>query len=187
MPNTKIDRSFVAGNESNDITKVVVPDVSGSQSGITVASGFDLGQIDVTQLRLFHFPHKLYEKLEPYVGLKGLKAKKYLASHPLDIKRNEALLIDQAVWKNKVNKIVAYYNGHSRNNKKFSDLPSEAQTVIADVSFQYGVHLAKVTPGFWECVSRQDWKGAVAELKHFGDRYPSRRHKEAKLLSRVLK
>lgn len=187
MPITSIDKSFITGSESNNITKVTIPDLRGSQSGVTVASGFDLGQINVAQLKLFLFPQNLYKKLEPYVGLKGITAKNYLMTHPLTIKINEALIINKAVWQAKIKKIISYYNLHSNNNKNFLDLPPEAQTVIADVSFQYGVHLAQSTPKFWHFVAHQNWKGAIAELKSFGDRYPSRRLKEAKLLSGALK
>jgi GH24 family phage-related lysozyme (muramidase) len=73
----------------------------------------------------------------------------------------------------------------SPSTKSFSQLPPEAQTVIASVSFQYG-DLATRTPTFWGHVTNERWQKAVDELRNFGDRYPTRRGKEADLLQGAI-
>lgn len=64
---------------------------------------------------------------------------------------------------------------------KFKDLPAQAQTVIASVSYQYGT-LSTKAPKFWAEVIVQDWEAAIKILNKFGDKYPTRRKKEAALL-----
>lgn len=76
---------------------------------------------------------------------------------------------------------------YNENRIVFSRLPSEAQTVIASVSFQYGVNLDLRAPRFWRAVASQDWAAAVAELRRFGDAYPTRRRREADLLTRIVR
>lgn len=53
------------------------------------------------------------------------------------------------------------------------------------MAFQYG-DLSMAAPRFWRTVCQQDWRGAVAELRDFGDLYDSRRHLEADLLSAIV-
>ena len=68
----------------------------------------------------------------------------------------------------------------------FEALAAECQTVIASVAFQYG-NLSTATPNFWRQVTAQDWSGALANLRNFGDRYKTRRAKEADLLEVFVK
>lgn len=72
-----------------------------------------------------------------------------------------------------------------KTKKRFEDLPAEAQTVIASVSFQYGVGLSVATPKFWKAVVSQDWKEVSKLLKAFGDVYKTRRNKEAALIDKI--
>jgi hypothetical protein len=72
-----------------------------------------------------------------------------------------------------------------RNGLTFDALPSECQTVIVSVAFQYG-DLARRAPNFWRQISEQRWADAVANLMDFGDRYPTRRRREAAVLRSVL-
>lgn len=57
---------------------------------------------------------------------------------------------------------------------EFYKLPTEAQTVIASVAFQYG-NLATSAPKFWAEATSKDWSGAISELRDFGDVYNTRR------------
>ena len=63
---------------------------------------------------------------------------------------------------------------------EFGQLTDAQKTVITSVLFQYGS--PRRTPNFWRKVTNQDWAGAEAELRNFGDKYPTRRNKEADLL-----
>ena len=63
----------------------------------------------------------------------------------------------------------------------FESLPSNKQTAIASVAFQYG-DLAKKTPNFWQYATSGNWDSVKRELNDFKDKYPTRRKKEAALL-----
>ena len=80
-----------------------------------------------------------------------------------------------------------YNNALNKNGIKFSNLPSEIQTVIASVTFQYGINLNLRAPKFWKAVTAQDWNKTLSILRNFGDKYGTRRNKEANLLEALIK
>ncbi len=175
MPD-KIDYDFISKLEGGRQTTGYVPVAETSQSGVTIATGFDLGQRNENDLNLLNLPQSLVEKLKPYLGKKRTDAEEFLNKHPLTIEDADAQKIDKAVKKDHTQKLNLKYSDSPHNNKKkiaFFSLPSEAQTVIASVSFQYGVKLNTRTPKFWEAVSSQNWEKAIKELKNFGDKYPT--------------
>lgn len=162
-----------------------MPAPSLSKSGVTIATGFDLGQRNEDDLKRLGLGDNLISKLKPYLGMQGVEAKRYLDKHPLAINDAQAEAIDRAVKAQHVKLLTNNYNAEVKNDKKFSDLPSEAQTVIASVSFQYGANLKARTPKFWGYVISQDWEKAVSTLRNFGDAYPTRRRREAELLEGI--
>ena len=56
-----------------------------SKSGVTVATGFDLGQRNETDLRTLGLPSDLITTLKPYLGRKAKDAQDALAKAPLTI------------------------------------------------------------------------------------------------------
>lgn len=195
----QIDYKFISQLEGGQVLKGYVPLPQRSKSGVTIATGFDLGQrnqVDITKLNL---PASLVTKLTPYLGLKQHQAQKALKARPLIISTLEASLIDKAVKAEHVRTLIFKYNAatplktkqSASSNKPiqtkatFRSLPKQAQTVIASVSFQYGVNLQSRTPKFWRAVTHENWKAAVTILKNFGDIYSTRRHKEATLLGTI--
>ncbi|AGH07329.1 pesticin domain-containing protein [Vibrio phage VBM1] len=173
-----IDFGFICELEGFE-TVGYVPDPEGSNSGVTIASGFDLGQRSKHEL-LTMLPTYLAEKLIPYIGKTKFLAVDYLKAHPLSIKKKEAILINELSHSQSVNQLVKSWE-QARPYCKFSELPKEKATVIASVAFQYG-DLRRRTPNFWRQVTQGDWGGALNNLRHFGDKYPTRRNKEADLL-----
>lgn len=173
-----IDFKFIGkleGCESNGY----VPDPEGSQSGVTIASGFDIGQREEGEIR-DAFSAELAEKLIPYVGMKKQQAYEFLQSNPLQVTDDEVEAINR------------YSHGQAERNLRqqwqqsdpaqdFDDLDEACQTVVASVAFQYG-NLAKRTPNFWKQVTQGDWSAAIANLRNFGDKYATRRNQEADLL-----
>ena len=183
----KIDYDFISKLEGGRQTIGYVPDANTSKSGVTIATGFDLGQRNEDDLKALNLPHSLIDKLKPYFGKKRTEAEEFLKTYPLIIEDSYAQIIDKAVKKNHTQELKIKYSVSPHNKKKiaFFNLPSEAQTVIASVSFQYGVNLNIRTPNFWKAVSSQNWMLAIHELRNFGDKYPTRRKKEAKLLEKI--
>ncbi|SFE00508.1 pesticin C-terminus-like muramidase [Paracidovorax konjaci] len=180
----QIDYSFLSALEGGSQTTGYVPAANVSKSGVTIATGFDLGQRSENDLKNLGLGSHLIEKLKPYLTSKGADAKKLIEKTPLTISAAEAESIDKATKASHIASVKLKYDTASPK-KSFIDLPAEAQTVIASVSFQYGVNLNSATPKFWKAVTEQDWTEATKLLKNFGDVYPTRRGKEAALLEKI--
>ncbi len=180
-----IDYAFLSELEGGSQTTGYVPASSVSKSGVTIATGFDLGQRAEGDLKNMGLSSALIEKLKPYLGAKKEEAKKLLEKTPLIISASEAEAIDKAVKSGHVSSVRLKYDSVAGQKKNFLDLPAEAQTVIASVSFQYGANLDVAAPKFWKAVTAQDWAEATKLLKDFGDVYPTRRKKEAALLDKI--
>lgn len=183
-----IDWEFIASLEGKGVTTGYVPDPTGSKSGVTIATGFDLGARNESDLTSLGLSSALITKFKPYLGLQGTTADDFLKKNPLTITEAEATDIDSKVKAKKVPALKQKYINSAHNTAKvaFDDLPSQAQTVIASVSFQYG-DLPSKTPKFWTAASSQDWVESVKILRNFGDSYRTRRGKEADLLEQVVK
>ena len=179
-----IDWNFIGGLEGGQSLTGYVPDPTGSMSGVTIATGVDLGQRSVDDINALNIPDALKVKLVPYAGLKGQDAANYLAQKPLTITQDEASALDQAVQTPLVNQLRSNYDA-ATSSGSFDGLPDQAQTVITSVATQYGPALSQATPTFWAKVTAKDWPGAVQELRNFGDSYPTRRNKEADLLQTI--
>jgi GH24 family phage-related lysozyme (muramidase) len=176
-----IDFGFISDLEGRSLVGYV-PDVNNSKSGVTIACGFDLGQRSINELD-DAFGCGLADNLSIYAGLTGSDAVEALEITPLLITEKECEIINKYAHKQAVSRLLAEWNKESFT--PFSMLPNEAQTVVASVAFQYG-SLEKRTPNFWRQVTAGDWAGAIKNLRDFGDRYPTRRNKEADLLESRL-
>lgn len=185
MPNL-IDYSFISAREGGARLDGYVPAPRVSKSGVTIATGFDLGQRHRSDLRALGLPLSLVDKLMPYTGVTRTEAAKLVEDKPLRISLLEARMIDKAVKRSEVAALVSDYAKATHNTRRieFFDLPAEAQTVIASVTFQYGT-LRTETPRFWKAASSQDWEAAERELRNFHDLYPTRRRLEAELLAEI--
>ncbi len=187
MPD-KIDYKFLSDREGGRKLLGYVPNGKGSKSGVTIATGFDLGQRNETDLKNLKLPKTLIDKLKPYLGLTKENAINAIKKKSLMISDAQALEIDKTVKISHVASIENKYNAAIKENAvKFKDLPAEAQTVIASVSFQYGTNLQRKTPLFWKAVTSQDWKETESILNNFGDDYKSRRKLESALIKKIKK
>ncbi len=182
----EIDHAFIDTLEGGQILEGYVPQAITSKSGVTIASGVDLGSRTEAKLNSLGLDPSLVTRLKPYLGLKKATAKNYEDANPLVISKADADALDKAV-KAAVEKELAtkYDAAISASAKKFSDLPSQAMTVLFSVEYHYG-DLSARTPKFWGMVTKQDWKSAVRELWNFGDDYETRRFKEGDLLSALV-
>lgn len=182
--NHDIDFDFISKLEGGRKTEGYVPDHSGSKSGVTIATGVDLGQWNETQLRNVGVPENLIEKLKPYLGLIKNDALQKIRENPLTISKEEARILDRRIKNHFAESFIDHYNTNS--NISFKNIEPEKQTVIVSVAFQYGIRLDKVTPNFWRQITNQMWNEAYDNLRDFGDRYPTRRNKEADLLKKAI-
>ena len=161
-----------------------VPDLGFSRSGATIGTGVDIGQLSVADIQALDIPQELKQKLEPYAGLTGLGAVYLLNNRPLHLTEDEANILDRVITRKTIDGVAYRYNVAS--GRSFTELPPEAQTVIADIAFQYGANLAQRMPTFWSDVTEGRWNSVAQKLRNFGDRYPTRRNAEADLLERGI-
>lgn len=181
----KVNFDFIAELEGKAVLNGYVPDPDKSNSGVTIATGFDLGQRSDSDLAAMLPEHsELVDKLAPYCLLKRNRAVAALTRLPLHITNAEAKAIDNAVKQQLIGLLQQRYNLAAP--RLFTELPEEMQTVIASVAFQYG-DLASRCPKFWQSAVNGWGLGMINELRNFGDRYPTRRNREANYLNKFYK
>ncbi|MBD1566423.1 type VI secretion system tip protein TssI/VgrG, partial [Vibrio sp. S12_S33] len=178
-----IDHEYIQQLEGSK-TVGYVPNPEFSQSGVTIATGFDLGARSISDLNNLGLSSDLIRRFSPYIGLKKQAAVDKIKEIPLNITTNELMTINELVKKSETNKLIKMYNS-SVSQVKFECLPSQAQTVIASVAYQYG-YLPRRTAVFWNQAITQDWQAMYDNLMDFKDIYPSRREKEALLIKELL-
>jgi GH24 family phage-related lysozyme (muramidase) len=163
-----------------------VPDQGSSQSGVTIGYGVDLGHWSEAQLRRRKASPHLIEKLRTFLGLRGDDAIEVADELVLD--EDDARNLSSRIQGDIVATLMGRYaRAQKAGTLRWDYLPSAVQTVIVSVAFQYGPALARRTPKFWRAAVANDWSAMVAELRDFGDRYPTRRGKEADYLEHILK
>jgi hypothetical protein len=176
MDNTyKVDWKFISGLEGNNHHKGYQPT---SNSGVTIGIGFDLKDKTPDSLKAMGFDDLLIQRLEPYLGLTGSKAK--------GLAKNLIMTDQETDTINRLSKafytsdIAKQFNKVSID-KKFTDLSAAQQTVVASVGFQYGS--LNRTPKFLSAAAEGRWTDVVKELNNFGDDFGTRRETEALYLS----
>lgn len=159
-------------------------------SGITIASGFDLGQHSAADIDQIGLPATTAAALKGYVGLKGYTAEAYLYTHPtVYITPAEGALINSwAHSETLIRTAAAFDNGTSPG--AFYQLPPQVQTAIADAAFQFG-SLAYTKnadmKSFWNHVIAKDWSSAINDLETAARKgYAERRAREADLIRSAL-
>ena len=174
MSEYKIDWEFISSLEGKGAKRGYVPS---DNSGVTIATGFDLKTKDENFFRSIGLSQNIIDKLISYIGISGAEAKEFIAQKPLILEDNEVSEIDIASKNFYAHSIAQDYN--NRNPKiKFKDLEPYQQTIIASVGFQYGSF--DRTPTFIGHATSGNWDGVVNELMDFQDDFPTRRKLEAK-------
>lgn len=153
------------------------------QSGVTIASGLDLGQQNRESLEAIGIPTYLIDKFERYFGLTRENAKKQLAENPLSIEQEEADFIDKVLMNYDFNRLGQEWNRTQdldNGGVDWNSLEPEKQSVLLSVFRQYGN--TGEFPKFWGFTTSGDWGAAIDELRDFKDDYGPRRNIEADLL-----
>mgnify|MGYP001158347586 CR=1 FL=1 len=173
----KIDWDFISSLEGKGAKHGYVPS---DNSGVTIATGFDLKEKDENFFRSIGLSQNIIDKLISYVGISGAEAEEFIAQKPLILEDNEVSEIDLASKNFYAHSIAKDYN--NRNPKvKFEDLEPYQQTIVASVGFQYGSFNRKdgSPMNFILQATSGDWDGLVKNLQNFQDQFPTRRNKEA--------
>lgn len=182
-PDNRINSQFIADNEGGQYLQGYVPNRGGQpigSSGVTIATGVDLGGRTDDSLRDMGIDDALVAQLHPYLGLKGDQAAGYLQQHPLEITADQASQLDNAAINAIAGRLQQLYDDDSAID--FWTLPENTQTAIADLAYQYGPNLPSATPIFWSEITQGQWQMAVGELYDFHDPYGPRRAAEGALI-----
>lgn len=193
-----IDWKFIEELEGSGILNGYVPlDKDGlpiGKSGVTVATGVDLGQLDRTNLvrLLKDKSFNLIQKLLPYVGVTGESAVHALIRKPLTLTQDEAETLAEIV-RERIKKDLVFYWEIYEGVGKFEALPAQAQTVLYSLAYNFGPNLPERLPNTWaafiESAETGNWSYAVTCMLQFPSKNKElvpRRKKEALLLGELL-
>jgi hypothetical protein len=196
----QIDYGFIGGLEGN-VLEANVPDPEGSKSGVTVGTGVDLGNKNRKYFAGFE-NQELLDRFDEYYGLQGMEAFKYEDANPLTITQEESDALN-AFIKGKTTQTLRS-NFQETFGMDLADLPPELQTVVGSIGYQYGPSFMIDDPttkeydpetpafvGLLDLVSKNPgnvarYEEIVEELRYFGDRYGTRRKKEADYLQTYI-
>jgi hypothetical protein len=162
----KIDYKVIATLEGGQKLKAYIPNNNGKvigKSGVTVATGVDLGQHRKSAMMKWDIPKSLRNKILPYAGKKKNEALEYLREHPLEITKEEATALDRVLHSNILADLVSWYDRDTKGSR-FGELPEEAQTVLFSATYNMG-YVPKAAPRFWGKMIEQDWEGASKLLQ----------------------
>lgn len=154
-------------------------------SGVTIATGCDLGQTNAETLRAYGLADGIIWRFEPYISRKKSAALNKLFIDPLEISEVDAVATDHAVHNGYLSRYVrpAYDKASSI---PFDDLPPQAQAVIFSCCFQKGCGgVQRDWPKTWHYFVKHDWCAAANELLHGFKQYAQRRAIEGKLLKEL--
>ena len=179
-PESNIDWTFIQAREGFEL-QGYVPDKENSNSGVTIASGYDLGSKG--EKELVGLPPELIKKLIPYLGLKKEEADK--VARNLTISKPEALLLNEHAKSQEGYRLMNNYQ--EATGRSFQDLPMNKATAVASIAFQHG-DLTTAAPKFWGQVIRDDWQGAYDNILDWDgtgkdSKHQPRRRKEATYLN----
>ena len=158
-------------------------------SGVTIGTGLDLGTKNMDYFKDFENKETL-KKMEAYFGMQGLAAYNFEQENPLSLTREEAVEVDNYVKGRELESIENSFL--ALTGKELSSMPPRLQTVIADLQFQYGSNYNR-TPKFRDIIKdiaedpqdAQSYMPLMSELRDFGDKYDTRREREADLIQEL--
>lgn len=178
--------SVVSQLEGGQQLKAYPPPAKGS--GVTVATGIDLGQRSAAELKSLGVDEALAKKLDPYLGLKDADAKAALKRSPLKLTEAEATQLDDLIGGEIRKQVTSKFE--SATGTKFSALPDEARTVVESLAHNFGPNLDEALPTAWKHIVNEDWEALQSFLRETKWKQPElkgRRNTEAAMLDDLIK
>ena len=144
--------------EATKFTTYVPKDEKGvviGKSGITIAKGFDLGQVDLAGLKKLNFSESLFNKLSKYVGYKGQEALDFLNKEgSVELTKEEVKEINSKVGEREEKKLVENFKKYT--GRDFDKEPKNVQQALMLASYQVG-------SGLFMNPDKEDEEGKVIE------------------------
>lgn len=151
-------------------------------SGVTIATGVDLGQTDVATLKKIGVIDAVIEQLMPYIGLRRDDAIRALHREPLVMLDDVAAMLDHCMHKHHLKIISARYDREAGKGA-FDAAPWQVQAVIYSLLYQHGTSGMRKFPKTWRFLVAGQWEEAARELCSTNwSEYIGRRNAEGKLL-----
>ena len=191
---TKVDFAAVSQFEGKQRLDGYVPMSKGKvagRSGVTIATGWDIGQMSKQEIKALGLPPALEQKVLPYAGKVKSDAVEALKAQPLAISRDEANLIDQKIKAKHLDAAIRSWDAGIDGQPpkvKFAQLTAAQQTVLFSRTFHQGVGMPNTATAqdFYAAAQRGDWQLAEAELRDYpaakAKWYQNRVNAEADLL-----
>lgn len=155
-----------------------------AKSGVTVASGLDVGQWTESGLKGLGLSKSLIEKVRPYIGKKGAEARKVhkelggFKLTPQEVEEVDKILEKDAT--DTVNKDLT-----TKLGKTLDDYPIEAQQVMVSMYHNFGAKVFKY--GTWKSLVEGNFTEAARRLRNKEEwkQNHARRAREAQLLAQI--
>ena len=161
----------------------------GHISGVTIATGFDLGQQNQWDLRRIFGSGETNQDLKdlfsPYLGLQGREAYIFLQNNPLVLDDTQVGRVNTCVLPAYLFSISNYYNEHVDSDHNWDTLPDQAQTVIFSIGYQFGN--GGLSQELMNAISNGQYSRAadIVEAMGANGNYTERRNEEANLLRQL--
>ena len=159
------------------------------QSGITFATGFDVGQHSEKEIKSYGFPKALEEKLLPFAGIKKERAKELLPlARDTILTKEEANRVDLVIKGGHLKAAIKSWNANRlENTPLFKDLSSAQQTILLSRTFHQGPDMPNtpIAKNFYESAINNNWIKSEKYLKNYkvtDAYYINRVNKEANFL-----
>lgn len=178
-----VDKTIISKHEGGDLSTAYPPPTP--KSGVTVGIGVDLGQQTATGLANMGVSPSTISVLQPYLGLKDGTASQYLAAHPLTLTSTQDADLNNHVLPSYFNSLGASFDD-TAPNFDLSDLPWQAQTVLADLWYNMG-NLSAAAPNLWQQMTTGDWNAAYNNLMNFTNDPSSALYQRAQSDAALLK
>lgn len=156
-------------------------------SGVTIATGIDLGQQSGKSLGRAGLSANAFVTLLPYLGKRKKDAVMALHGQPLAISKEDADALDHGMAGYYLDLTLARYD-RDAGAGSFASLPWQAQAAIHSILFQRGVGSPKNFPNVWQSFVARNWRDASARLCNASlwEDYQNRRRQEGLLLKELL-
>lgn len=176
---TSINWDFISSLEGKAVKDAYVPS---DNSGVTIATGFDLKEKDADLLNQMGISEDTTNLLSQFFGMQGAEAKE--SSQGFSLSDDQVKEIDQASHNWYAGQVKrAYENGDHQT--AWDDLTEAQRTVITSVGFQHGTSFKRKDGSEMNYIKQaraNDWDSLLANLRNFGDDFNTRRNKEADYL-----
>lgn len=151
-------------------------------SSTTVGAGVDLGKMtSATLISNYGISQEFAQQLNPYCGLPGDKAIKYLQNYPLTLTSQQALNISEGAFVYKYNVAAGLISKYCKYS--FSELSYAQRTAIVSMVYQGALKFPSTASGY---ICKKDWKSLIKYLRNPIISYRCRRRDESDIIASDL-